>query len=105
MKCYLTKKHKLQIRYFKKSKEDFPGGPEVKNMPDNAGDTGLTLSPGRCHAPQSNSAYEPRLLSPQALSQGSATGEQPPCAANREKPQRSSVATINRETKLLIFFK
>ena len=28
---------------------DFPGGPEVKNLPANAGDTGLIPGPGRFH--------------------------------------------------------
>ena len=27
--------------------EDFPGGPVVKNLPANAGDTGSTPGPGR----------------------------------------------------------
>ena len=27
-------------------KRDFPGGPEVKNLPCNTGDTGLILGPG-----------------------------------------------------------
>ena len=73
LKCYLTIKHKLQVRYFKKSKEDFPGGPRIKNLSDSAGDTSSTPSPGRCHMPQSISAYKPHLLSPRALSRGSAT--------------------------------
>ena len=33
---------------------DFPGGAVVKNRPANAGDTGLSPGPGRCHMPQSN---------------------------------------------------
>ena len=34
--------------------EDFPGGAVVKNLPANAGDTGLIPGPGRSHMPQSN---------------------------------------------------
>ena len=33
---------------------DFPGGVVVKNPPANAGDTGLSPSPGRSHMPWSN---------------------------------------------------
>ena len=33
---------------------DFPGGPVVKNLPANAGDTGLIPGPGRSHTPQGN---------------------------------------------------
>ena len=30
---------------------DFPGGPVLKNMPANAGDTGSVFGPGRFHLP------------------------------------------------------
>ena len=33
---------------------DFPGGPGVKNLPANAGDTSLTPGPGRFHMLHSN---------------------------------------------------
>ena len=33
---------------------DFPGGAVVKNPPANAGDTGSSPGPGRCHMPWSN---------------------------------------------------
>ena len=33
---------------------DFPGGPGVKNLPANAGDTSLTPGPGRFHMLWSN---------------------------------------------------
>ena len=32
----------------------FPGGSVVKNLPANAGDTGLSPIPGRSHMPRSN---------------------------------------------------
>ena len=31
---------------------DFPGGPVVKNLPANAGDTDSIPSPGRFHVPE-----------------------------------------------------
>ena len=42
---------------FKKKRVDilgFPGGAVVKNLPDNAGDTGSSPGPGRSHVPRSN---------------------------------------------------
>ena len=33
---------------------DIPGGAVVKNLPANAGDTGLSPGPGRSHVPWSN---------------------------------------------------
>ena len=35
----------------------------VKNLPVNAGDTGLSPGPGRSHMPRSNEARVPQLLS------------------------------------------
>ena len=35
-------------------KGGFPGGAVVKNPPANAGDTGSSPGPGRCHMPRSN---------------------------------------------------
>ena len=46
-----------------KKAEGFPGGTVVKNLPANAGDTGLSPGPGRSHIPQSNEARAPQLLS------------------------------------------
>ena len=37
----------------KKGYGDFPGGAVVKNLPANAGDTGLIPALGRSHMPQS----------------------------------------------------
>ena len=36
------------------SKQDFPGGPLVKNLPENAGDMGLIPGPGRFYMLQGN---------------------------------------------------
>ena len=38
----------------RKSLQGFPGGPVVKNLPCNAGDTGFNPGPGRSHMPGSN---------------------------------------------------
>ena len=46
---------------------DFPGGPEVKNPPCNAGDMGLIPGPGRFHMMQSNKDYAPQPPSPSAV--------------------------------------
>ena len=43
---------------------DFPGGPVVKNVPDNAGEVGSILGPGRSHMPWTSSARMAQLLSP-----------------------------------------
>ena len=42
------------MHFKKKKKGDFPGGTVVKNLPANAGDTGLIPGPGNSHMPQSN---------------------------------------------------
>ena len=53
----------------------FPGGAVVRNLPANAGDTGLCTGPGRSHMPRSDQAREPQLLSLRVWSLCSATGE------------------------------
>ena len=45
----------------------FPGGSVVKNLPANAGDTGLTPDPVRSHMPWSNKAPGHNYWSPRAL--------------------------------------
>ena len=51
---------KIENRYlkqnvsFKRGGQGFPGGAVVKNLPANAGDTGLSPGPGRSHMPWSN---------------------------------------------------
>ena len=39
---------------FKNEEEGFPGDTVVKNLPANAGDTGLSPGPGRSHMLQNN---------------------------------------------------
>ena len=43
---------------------DFPGGAVDRNLPANAGDTGLIPDPGRSHVPWNNWAHTAQLLSP-----------------------------------------
>ena len=88
--------------------QDFPGGPEVKNLPANAG-----LIPGllRFHMPQGNQACAPQLLSlysrahvlqkekPAMRSPCTATREQPPLTATRESPR---AATKTQHSQKLI---
>ena len=42
----------------------FPGGPEVKNPPCNAGDTGAVPGLGRSYMLQNNEAHAPQPLGP-----------------------------------------
>ena len=63
---------------------DFPGGPVVKNLPANAGDTGSISGQGRSHMLWSNQACAPQLLSPCTLTTGAITPRA--CALQQEKP-------------------
>ena len=38
----------------KKNVRNFPGGPVIRNLPANSGDTGSIPGPGRVHVPQGN---------------------------------------------------
>ena len=42
------------MSHIRKLRRDSPGGTVVKNLPANAGDTGLIPGPGRSHMPRSN---------------------------------------------------
>ena len=68
---------------------DLPGGPVVKNLPANAGETGSTPGPGRFHMPKGNEAYEPQPLSPRALE---------PRAPRQEKPLKREDRTPRLES-------
>ena len=53
----------LSLSHILKSpEENFPGGTVDRNLPANAGDTGLIPSLERFHMPQSNLACVPQLL-------------------------------------------
>ena len=43
-----------EVVYRKHVSQVFPGGPEVKNLPANAGDMGSFPDPGSSHMPRSN---------------------------------------------------
>ena len=51
-----TQKHLccFQFCFIKKTKQGFPGGAVVKNLPANTGDTGSSPGPGRSHMPRSS---------------------------------------------------
>ena len=60
VRCHLTP---VRMAIIKKSKEGFPGGAVVENLPADAGDTGSSPGLGRSHMPRSSWACEPQLLS------------------------------------------
>ena len=62
------------IAYFK-TKQGFPGGTVVENLPANSGDTGSSPGLGGSHMLRSNWAREPQLLSLRVWSLCSATRE------------------------------
>ena len=70
------------IPHLKRLYQNFPGGPVVKNLPANAGDTGLIPGWGRSHLLWSSWAHAPRLLS---LCPGAWEPQlRSPCAATTE---------------------
>ena len=82
----------------------FPGGSVVKNLPANAGDTGLIHALRRSHMLGSNQvhvpplslcsgAQEPQLLNPRAL--------EPVCSTTREVTIMRSPCNATREQALL----
>ena len=64
------------------SMQDFPGGPVVKNLPANVGDTVSIPDPARFHVPRDNWAHVLQLLSPH--SRARAHGALTPCSATWE---------------------
>ena len=57
----LSATHQYKIKSLRSSQKKgvggFPGGLVVKNLPCNAGDTGLISGPGRSHILRSNKVY------------------------------------------------
>ena len=51
---YVSEQKKIKTEKNKKIFTDFSGGTVDKNLPANAGDTGLTPGPGRFHVPWSS---------------------------------------------------
>ena len=60
MQLHLVLKRKTKQN---KTKQGFPGGSVVKNLPANAADVGLILDLGRSHMSGSDTAHEPQLQS------------------------------------------
>ena len=84
--CTGWKNYLKEIFSLKKS-QDFPGSAVVKNLPANAGDTGLSPGPGRSHIPRSNYwAHVPQLQSPCATTTEAHTPRAR--ALWQEKPQQ-----------------
>ena len=74
---------------------DFPGGPAVKNLPANTGDTSLITGPGRCHmlwAAKPMMPEFPRAHAPQQ--------EKPPLATTREKPTHCNEDPLQLKIKI-----
>ena len=94
--------HLLTHTGVKKITGTFPGGPEVKNLPATAGDTGSTPGLGRSHVPWSNGACVPQLLilcsRVPALQQDKSLCNKP--AHNREQPLHAATrGTLCAATK------
>ena len=63
------------MQYLSKFQQpDFPGGPVVRNLTANAGDTGLNPGPGRSHMPWSSKSYIAQVPSSCAYSLCSTRG-------------------------------
>ena len=76
---------------FKLEWKDIPGGPEVKNLPANAGDVSLIPGPGRSDMPRGSRAHVLQLVKPAAhLGAGAPTATRRPHAAVRRDPVCSS---------------
>ena len=57
LKLSATPQYTIKSLRSQKKGGRFPGGPVVKNLPCNAGDTGLIFGPGRSHMLRSNKVY------------------------------------------------
>ena len=71
--CLFSIRIILSWLFLRNSRQGFPGGAVVENLPANAGDTGSSPGLGRSHMPPSNWAREPQLLSLRVWSLCSAT--------------------------------
>ena len=72
----------------------------VKNPPANAGNTGSSPRPGRCHMPQSNKARVPQLLKPAhlepVLGNKSSHRDEQPAHRNQEWPPLAAIGESPR---------
>ena len=78
--------------FYKPQLSDFPGGSVVKNLPDNAGDTGSIPDPGRFHVSKILQLSEP-AESPRAATKTS--------AVSREINEAHGVSWMESWTSLL----
>ena len=62
IRFHLATQNRVQLKIYEFL--DFPGGPMVKNLPDNGEKMNSIPCQGRPHMPQSNYAYAAQLLSP-----------------------------------------
>ena len=83
----------VEIDY--KEAKCFPGDPEVKNPPCNAGDTGSIPGPGRSHMPWGNSACVAQLLSLPAATEARMPRA---CVPQQEKPLEWLACALQLET-------
>ena len=60
----IINRKKIKTEKNKRIFTDFSGGTVDKNLPGNAGDTGLIPGPGRLHMPRRSKARAPQLLKP-----------------------------------------
>ena len=70
--------------------QDFPGGPVVKNLPANAGDTGSISGLGRFHMLWASYAHEPQLVKPDHSRACAPQQEKPPQWEAHERQLESS---------------
>ena len=78
--------------------QNLPGGPMVKNPPDNAGDTGSVPGPGRSHVLRGNEVHTLQQRSQRNEQPRTTPGEEPPLAAAREGPW-AAVKTQHSQNK------
>ena len=105
---WLERKVQGEALLRQEAREGFPGGAVVKNQPANAGDTGLSPSPGRSHMLRSNEVRIPQLLSlrsrarrPQLLSPRATTTEarvpRAQCSVTKRSHRNEKPAHHNEE--------
>ena len=83
---------------FLKNFQDSAGGPVVKNLPANAGDTGSVPDPGRYHMPWGNEAHAPQLESSSSLprlEKSPCSNEDPAQPKIKLKKKKANCQTIN----------
>ena len=87
--AHIRMKNDVVFKLLKWKLLGFPGGAVVKNLPANAGDTGLSPGPGRPHMLWSYWARAPQLLSLNAYS---------PCSTTREATAMRSPRTATKSS-------